>query len=137
MTFDGTSREACTLRRIRTNTPLQAFVTLNDPVFVECAQALARRIVREGGSTPEERAARGVWLTRCEAPREEELGVLVALFEAERAHFARAPRGGAAFGDGSVGAAAGRDGRRGARRLDGGRERAAQPGRVPQQGLIR
>ncbi len=46
-TFDAPSREVCTIRRIRTNTPLQAFVTLNDPVFVEAAQGLARRAVRE------------------------------------------------------------------------------------------
>lgn len=37
-TFDAPSRETCTVRRIRTNTPLQAFVTLNDPVFFEAAQ---------------------------------------------------------------------------------------------------
>ncbi|RYD80667.1 MAG: DUF1553 domain-containing protein, partial [Verrucomicrobiaceae bacterium] len=49
-TFDAPSRESCTLRRIPTNTPLQAFVTLNDPTFVECAQALARRIMKEGGT---------------------------------------------------------------------------------------
>src|SRR5438132_9015406 len=54
--FDAPSRETCNIRRIRTNTPLQAFVTLNDPVYVECAQALARRIVKEGGTTTEERA---------------------------------------------------------------------------------
>ena len=51
------SREICTIRRIRTNTPLQAFVTLNDPVYVEAAQALARRIVSEGGTTVEDRAS--------------------------------------------------------------------------------
>lgn len=43
MTFDGSSREVCNVRRIRTNTPLQALVTLNDPVFVECAVNLAKR----------------------------------------------------------------------------------------------
>ena len=55
-TFDAPSREMCTVRRTRTNTPLQALVTLNDPVYVEAAQALARRIWREGGSLPDERA---------------------------------------------------------------------------------
>lgn len=45
-TFDAPSREFCTVRRIRTNTPLQALVTLNDPAFVEAAQAFARRIMR-------------------------------------------------------------------------------------------
>ena len=38
MAFDATSREICTVRRIRTNTPLAALVTLNDPAFVEAAQ---------------------------------------------------------------------------------------------------
>src|SRR5262249_60815782 len=54
--FAAPSREVCAIKRVRSNTPVQAFVTLNDPVYVEAAQALARRIVREGGSTPEERA---------------------------------------------------------------------------------
>lgn len=40
-TFDAPSREVCTIRRIHTSTPLQAFVTMNDPVYVECSQRLA------------------------------------------------------------------------------------------------
>ncbi len=44
LTFDSPSREFCVSRRIRTNTPLQALVTLNDPVYFEAAQALARRM---------------------------------------------------------------------------------------------
>ncbi len=47
MAFDASSREVCTIRRIRTNTPLQALVTLNDPVYVEAAQAMARRVLDE------------------------------------------------------------------------------------------
>jgi hypothetical protein len=54
-TFDAPNREVCTLRRSRTNTPLQALVTLNDPVFIETAQALARKVVGEGGKAPDER----------------------------------------------------------------------------------
>jgi hypothetical protein len=50
-TFDAPTREVCTLRRVRTNTPLQALVTLNDPVYIEAAQALARRIQTHGGSS--------------------------------------------------------------------------------------
>ena len=41
MTFDATSRELCTVRRVRTNTPLQALATLNDEGFFELARALA------------------------------------------------------------------------------------------------
>lgn len=48
LTFDGTSREYCTVRRIRTNTPLQALTTLNDPAFFEAAQALAKRASQHG-----------------------------------------------------------------------------------------
>jgi mono/diheme cytochrome c family protein len=47
LTFDATSRERCTVRRVRTNTPLQALTTLNDEVFFEAAKALAARVVRE------------------------------------------------------------------------------------------
>ena len=51
-TFDSPSRELCVSRRVRTNTPLQALVTLNDPVYWEAAQALADRMQRAGGGDP-------------------------------------------------------------------------------------
>ena len=86
-TFDATSRETCTVRRIRTNTPLQAFVTLNDPVYVECAQALARRIVEEGGKTDEERARFGLQLCLCRQPRAEQVREVRAMFQKEREYY--------------------------------------------------
>ncbi|MCM8536387.1 MAG: DUF1553 domain-containing protein [Lentisphaeraceae bacterium] len=50
-TFDATTREKCTVERSRTNTPLQALVTLNDEQFVEASRFFAERIIREGGNS--------------------------------------------------------------------------------------
>ena len=77
--FDAPNREVCTIRRPRTNTPLQALVTLNDPVYVEAAQALARRMVAEGGAAPEGRAVRGFRLVLARQPAAEEVGRLLRL----------------------------------------------------------
>jgi hypothetical protein len=79
-TFDAPNREVCTLRRSRSNTPLQALVTLNDPVFVEAAQGLARRMVAEGGSDTAERLAYGFRLCLARAPEPAESERLVELF---------------------------------------------------------
>jgi mono/diheme cytochrome c family protein len=51
ITFDGTPRIVCTSRRIRTNTPLQALVTLNDSVYVDLARHFAERMTLEGGTS--------------------------------------------------------------------------------------
>ena len=82
-TFDAPSRESCTLRRIPTNTPLQAFVTMNDPVFVECAQALARRMMREGGTAATERLKFGLRLCLGRPPSDGQVTTLVSLYEKE------------------------------------------------------
>jgi hypothetical protein len=86
-TFDAPSREICNMRRIRTNTPLQAFVTLNDPVYVEAAQALARRIVSEGGHSTSERARFGLRLCLSRAASPQQVQHLETLFDSELAHY--------------------------------------------------
>ena len=53
--FNAPSREVCTVRRERTNTPLQALVTLNDPQFVEAARSLAQAALLHGGDSMESR----------------------------------------------------------------------------------
>jgi hypothetical protein len=90
-TFDAPSREVCTIRRPRTNTPLQALVTMNDPAYVEAAQALARRMVREGGSTDVDRAALGFRLVLARLPAPAEIDRLVRLHDEAEADFRRVP----------------------------------------------
>jgi hypothetical protein len=90
-TFDAPSREVCTVRRPRTNTPLQALVTMNDPAFVEAAQALARRMVQEGGSTEADRAARGFRLVLARQPTPAEIDRLVGLHAEVKADYLQNP----------------------------------------------
>ncbi|NCF93685.1 MAG: DUF1553 domain-containing protein [Verrucomicrobiaceae bacterium] len=59
-TFDAPNREVCVVRRDRTNTPLQALVTLNDPVFMEAAQSLARKLAAKDLS-PEDTVDQAIW----------------------------------------------------------------------------
>src|SRR5438093_13601459 len=54
-TFDAPNGDFSCVRRQRSNTPLQALVLLNEPEFVECAQALAKKALAEGGRTDADR----------------------------------------------------------------------------------
>jgi hypothetical protein len=95
--FDVPERAVCSMRRTRTNTPIQALVTLNDPVFVEAAQALGRRIMTEGGATTESRAAFGVRIVLARPPTEAETRRLATLFQAARSSLATDPARAAAL----------------------------------------
>jgi hypothetical protein len=86
-TFDAPNREVCTLHRVRTNTPLQALVTLNDPVYIEAAQGLARRIAAAEGDASA-RVTYGFRLCLSRPPSEAELARVLALFEYGRQEFA-------------------------------------------------
>ena len=86
-TFDAPSREICTVRRIRTNTPLQSFVTMNDEAYVEFAQAMAHRIYTEGGVTPAERLKFALRLTLAKPLEANRLAALTELYEGELAHY--------------------------------------------------
>jgi len=90
-TFDGTSRETCTPRRTPTNTPLQALVTSNDPVFVEAAQALGRRVLAGAQRVGDEQVERALELALARAPTELERRELLALVDLARTEFAAAP----------------------------------------------
>lgn len=86
-TFDAPSREFCTARRPRTNTPLQALTTLNDPAFFEAAQHLALRIVKEGGSDPTARMVRGFRLCLARQPQPTELKQLLSYWTQQADRF--------------------------------------------------
>jgi mono/diheme cytochrome c family protein len=90
-TFDAPSREACTVRRERTNTPLQALVLLNDVQYVEAARALAGRALREGGKTPDERLAYLFRLATARRPESRELAELASALKDLQVEYASKP----------------------------------------------
>jgi len=79
-TFDAPEREFCLVRRSSTNTPLQAFVMLHDPQFVEAARHLAQRMM-SASKNAEERMQHGFRLVTSRLPNQEEKAVLQALFQ--------------------------------------------------------
>lgn len=89
MSYDAPTGEICTMRRIRTNTPLQALTSLNDPVFMEAAQQLALRTLRETGKSESARAARMFQLVLARPPEKEELRRIVSLHREVKKDLAR------------------------------------------------
>jgi len=79
LTFDAPNRLVCSARRIATSTPLQALVTLNDPVYMECAVALARRMQEEGGDRLRRQIVRGYRLATGRRPMAPDLADLMEL----------------------------------------------------------
>lgn len=90
LTFDAPSRDLCCPRRLATNTPLQALITLNDPAHIEAAQGLAKRMAAHA---PELRGqlAHGVLLVTQQAASAATLDELAALHAAASADYQRAP----------------------------------------------
>jgi hypothetical protein len=77
--FDAPSREFCTPRRLRSNTPIQALMTLNDTTFVECSRALADRMTRSGQEL-EAQIRYGFLAVACRRPSDTEVNALVKLY---------------------------------------------------------
>jgi len=89
--FDAPDRTICTIKRSRTNTPLQALVTLNDPVYIEAAQAMGRRLIEEQGDDLEQRIQRGFHLALAREASAEELDVLRVVFDEALAEYELEP----------------------------------------------
>ena len=86
--YDASKRETCAVTRTRTTTPLQALVTLNDPVYVEAGRALGLRMHHEGGKDDDARLAFGFRLVTSRAPDADELAILRSLLADQRKHYA-------------------------------------------------
>jgi hypothetical protein len=91
VTFDAPSREFCTIRRTRTNTPLQALNGLNDPVFFEAARALARRVLAEGGADTASRVGYAFRLLTARRAPAAQLQQMRSWLEQERARLQKEP----------------------------------------------
>ena len=87
MLFDAPFRETCTLRRTRSNTPLQALNLMNDPTYVEASRFLAQRMMREGGDAVDSRLTHGFRLLLARRPKAAELSILRAAYERTHADF--------------------------------------------------
>ena len=74
--FDAPEREFCTVRRSRTNTPLQALLLLNGPQFVEAARQLGQRMMKQGGNSIDDRIVYGYRLVTARRPNVDELSLL-------------------------------------------------------------
>jgi hypothetical protein len=90
--FDAPTREFCTARRTKSDTPLQALATLNDPAFFEAAQAMAKRIVKEGGADPSSRVTYGFRLATSRMPRASEKDALLSGYEKNLKYYQSNPR---------------------------------------------
>lgn len=87
MFFDTASRQVCTVKQPRTNTPLQALTTLNDLTFVEAARALAERVLSSGTATDADRIEQAFRLTLSRKPNLDESQVLLASLERLKTQF--------------------------------------------------
>ena len=89
--FDGATRDTCSVRETRTNTPLQALNLMNDPTFLEAARFLALRSIREGGGLPTSRLTHAFRLVLTRDPRPGELRVLTDNLRSNLAAFRADP----------------------------------------------
>ena len=86
-TFDAPSRDVCTARRSRTDTPLQALAALNEPAFLEAARALAQRVLLHGGSNPSQQIEYAFRLCLARPPTQSERERLLNLLQQQLKSF--------------------------------------------------
>ncbi len=93
--FDAQDRGACVIKRSRTNTPLQALTLLNDPAYLECALGLAKRLATKGlkeKTSDRERIEYGFRLAISRKPTEQEISLLLKVYQSEWSRFQKNPQ---------------------------------------------
>jgi hypothetical protein len=88
-TFDAPNGDFSCVRRPRSNTPLQALTTLNEPIFLECARALALRTLQEGGASDSDRLSFAFRRCLTRPPNEVEAKALLSLLARNTEHYAK------------------------------------------------
>lgn len=78
--FDASNRDLCEVKRLKTNTPLQALVMMNDPTVLEASRVLAAKLLQEK-TDAKEKVAKAFRLIVCRKPSDKELGVLTAYYD--------------------------------------------------------
>lgn len=90
--FDAPSREVCTLKREKTNTPLQALILLNSEQFVEAQRVIAERLLKQFPADVSARCATAFRLLTSRMPTEKETGIMVKMLASQRDHFQKNPK---------------------------------------------
>ncbi len=88
--FDTPNGDASCVRRVRSNTPLQALTTLNETLFLECARGLAQKALAEGGASDRDRIVYAFRRCTGRKPTDREIGVLLAFLEKQTQKFSAA-----------------------------------------------
>ncbi|TAG75853.1 MAG: DUF1553 domain-containing protein, partial [Runella slithyformis] len=81
--FDASNRDLCEVKRLKTNTPLQALVMMNDPAVLEASRVLAAQLLQEN-SSDKDKITKAFRLIVCRKPTEKEIGILTTYYEKER-----------------------------------------------------
>ncbi len=102
--FDAGSREVCLVRRVRTNTPLQALVMLNDPVYIEAAQALGRAMALHDAGGPRRKIEYGFLAALSRPPAKPEAARLAELYRSEKIRFSKDEKAAQALATKPIGA---------------------------------
>ncbi len=91
ITFDAPSREACSARRARTNTPLQALILMNETQYIEAARILAERLMKEAGDSPEDKIIHGFRICTGRIPNDKEISIIKDIFKQQLEEYKNSP----------------------------------------------